>query len=227
MVVDLIVLINTFLNGEISARFFAKFAVVLAVAFAVFWYTVRDLKGVYFERPKLLRLYTIIVSAVVLLSIIGGFFIMGSPAKQRMLRDDQNRVGDLSSIQWNVLSYYQRTGALPNALTDLKDDFNGGWYEDTYIDPATEAPYEYAKLTGTTSISFELCATFDLATQDLDGRGAYGRGGYGGTYYDMSYPSYAGDFDQNFKHTEGRNCFTRTIDPALYPVYKPDPAVIR
>jgi hypothetical protein len=232
IVIDLIVLINTFLGGEITSRFFYKVIIVLVVAFAVFWYTIRDLRGVYFEKPKLLRLFTLLVSFIILASIVGGFLIMGSPAKQRMLRDDMNRVGDLQTIQWNVLDHYRTTGNLPGSLEDLKDEFYApDYFNDLYTDPETGEPYEYRPLTATTSqqLPFELCATFGLDSQDLKGRGGYGygRGGWGMDYVEMSYPSYPGDFDNNFKHTEGRNCFTRSISKEKYPVFELETQIYR
>ena len=142
-----------------------------------------------------------------------------------MIRDDMDRVNDLSSLQWSVLSYYQRTGELPASTEDLRDDFNSSWQDEQFNDPVTKEPYEYSKVTGTTSISFELCANFDLATEDLEGRGEYGRGGGWSTFDSTVYPYPGGGFDTAFKHTEGRNCFTKTIDPVLYPVYKPEPVI--
>lgn len=213
IIVDAIVLLNTFLSGEISARFIAKFAAVLIVAFAVFWYTVRDLKGIYFEKPQLLKLFTYITSAVVVVSIIGGFFVMGSPAKQRMLRDDMERQNDLSSLQSQVLNYYQDSGTLPMSLDNLKDDF-GYYNEGIFVDPVTLIAYDYSVIPATTSIAFELCASFDLesVTEDMQGRGDYKRN----SYSSIDYYGYGG----RFEHEEGRNCYTRIIDPVKHPVYK-------
>jgi hypothetical protein len=209
IVVDLIVLLNTFLNGEISPRFIAKFAVVILVAFAVFWYTIRDLKGIYFEKPQLLRLFTLITGGIVLASIVGGFFIMGSPAQQRKLRDDLNRQNDLGSIQSQVLNYYQNSGTLP------MDDF--GYYdENTFIDPVTLIAYDYSVITATTSIAFELCAEFDLEStnDDMKGRGEYNK------FSSYNIQTIEFGLENQFKHSKGRNCYTRTIDPVKYPVYK-------
>lgn len=213
IIVDAIVLLNTFLSGEISTRFVAKFAAVLIVAFAVFWYTIRDLKGIYFEKPQLLKLFTYVTSVVVVVSIVGGFFVMGSPAKQRMLRDDMNRQNDLSSIQSQVLNYYQTSGKLPESINVLKDDFEY-YNEETFIDPVTNNQYEYKVVTGTTSIAFELCAEFDLesVTDDVQGRGGY----KANSMYSVDYYG----FGSSFEHVKGKNCYTRTIDPIKHPVYK-------
>jgi hypothetical protein len=68
----------------------------------------------------------------------------------------------------------------------------------------------------TTTLTFELCATFAEKSQDLSGRGGY-------EDFSMSYPAkdryYDPTFgDTNWEHEAGRTCFQRTIDPLKYPV---------
>ncbi len=219
IIVDLIALVNTFLNGEINDRFISKVTLVLIVAFGVFWYTIRDLKGVYFERPQLLRLFTIIASVIVLGSLIGGLMIVGSPASQRKLRDDMTRTSHLQSIQWDVVSFYQRTGKMPNSIDELVDPLYPE-AEERFKDPETGEKYEYKSIASSTP-AFELCATFALDSKDdyYKGRGEFGGigGGVSRPMVDYYYP----DMNQNFEHTAGRNCFTRSIDPKRYPVYPP------
>ncbi len=214
---DLISLINTFLSGEISSRFVSKFAVVFIVAFAVFWYTVRDLRQIYFSKPNLLRIFTTVTSVVVIVSIIGGLFIVGLPQDQRKLRDDQTRIENLQNIQWQVVSHYQRTGAVPETLDELIDPLYPE-VKDQFLDPESGQVYGYNKV-ASTSPAFEICADFALATDDNKGRGSYGGS--------MTYPYPAMDMDtsiggfpmnESFEHTEGANCFTRTIDPKRYPI---------
>jgi hypothetical protein len=166
IIADLIALVNTFLNGEITARFVSKVVLVLIVAFGVFWYTMRDMKGVYFERPQLLKLFTSIASAVVIISLVAGLFIIGSPASQRKLRDDMARANELQSIQWEIVSRYQQTGKLPFTLDELADPLYPQG-KDRFLDPKTDEPYEYRTIASTTP-SFELCATFELDSKSDD-----------------------------------------------------------
>ena len=222
---DLVSLIYTFLNGEISARFVAKVAVVLLVAAAVFFYTLRDMRGVFYEKPQLFKKVMVSVSAVILAAVVGGFFIIGMPASQRDLRDDQTRSSNLQSIQWDVVNYYQRTGQLPNDLSQLLDPLNP--YNVEYQkDPETGATYEYRTVASTTP-TFEMCANFALEskTDEYKGRGAYPGSA---PMMDISSARYAsvdyyGGYGDAFPHTEGRNCFVRSIDPKRYPVQKEVP----
>jgi hypothetical protein len=222
---DLIAVINTFLSGEITVRFFAKVAVVLIVAVGVLMYFLKDLKGLFYEKPKLFQNIMIGVSVVVLASLIGGFMVIGLPASQRDLRDDQTRSANLSTMQWDVVSYYQRTGNLP-ANTDQLIDPLYPQQADNYKDPATEKPYEYRSVAGK-DIAFELCADFALAsrTKDDEGRGSYPEGsGFSPKYASVDFYPGSGEL---FEHTEGRNCFTRIIDPARHPVQKPGDGMVR
>jgi hypothetical protein len=216
---DLIALVNTFLNGEITARFISKVVLVLIVAFGVFWYTMRDMKGVYFERPQLLKLFTSIASAVVIISLVAGLFIIGSPASQRKLRDDMARANQLQSIQWDVVNRYQQTGKLPLTLDELVDPLYPQG-KDRFLDPKTEQPYEYRTIASTTP-SFELCATFELDSKsdEYKGRGGYGMGGGIMPSFPTRDSYYPPEMIESFEHTAGRNCFTRSIDPVRYPIY--------
>ncbi len=213
----LITLVYTFLNGEATARFFAKLAVVLVVAVVVFLYSLKDLKGVFYEKPHLFNRVMISAFVVILLSLIGGFFIIGLPASQRDVRDDATRSSNLQSMQWDIVSHYQRTGALPTDTDALVDPL----YPDNkmyYNDPESGDPYEYRVIASSTPV-FELCAEFatESKKQEYQGRGAYPKGFSASYSYVDYYPSYG----EAFEHVEGRNCFTRIIDPTRYPVQTP------
>jgi len=226
---DLIALINTYLNGEISSRFVYKILAVLVIAGVVFVYylltkTQTD-QGQNSGSSKTQKIFAWIGLVIVLVAIVAGFLAVGSPTKQRNLRYDSERVSDLNGIQWQVLNHWQQKGKLPSALADLNDSISG--YK-IPLDPKTETAYEYFVKTPladtdaapalSSKPSFELCATFALPTQDNEGRGEY----YG---RDMAYPSSVsmdggyiiGDSD-NWKHAEGRACFIKTIDPDKYKV---------
>lgn len=209
--IDLIVLVNTFLGGEITARFSLKVLSVLVVTGLIFGYYVYGLKkgGVMTKRATSMFLGA--GAVLIVAAIIAGFMVMGSPQKQRKLTFDSQKTSDLQNIQWQVVQYWQRKETLPNALQDLKDPISN------YVvptDPQTRAEYEYRK---TGDFSFELCADFNYETDER----LVGRCGRGGC--DMSMPSiaYPGAENDNWQHEAGRQCFARTIDPELYPPMDP------
>lgn len=210
ILIDLVTLINTYLGGEITVRFGLKVAAVLGVALAVFLHTYYDRKGFWIRHGNYARIEAIVVIAGMIIGVIAGFLIIGSPAHIRDLRLDGQRVSDLSQIQSQVVYYYQQKRALPRTLTDLSDPLSGFTVP---VDPQTNAPYRY-ETTG--PLSFELCAIFHAVSADTKGRGpSYGP--------NVSYPVPAGlGGDENWQHAVGETCFTRTIDPQKFP---PTPAV--
>lgn len=193
---DLVAVLYTFLGGEITVRFFLKALAIFVVIGSVFWYYILDLKGKWLEREKQSRMVGIGAGVVMLTSIIGGFFIMGSPAAQRDLRLDGDRVSDLSSIQSQIVyAHWQAKGVLPKTLSELQDDIN---YFTVPVDPETGAAYGY-RVTGPTS--FELCATFTRPSRANDTARPYMDG-----------------MEESWTHKEGEQCFPRTIDPEKFPV---------
>ncbi|MES3005496.1 MAG: DUF5671 domain-containing protein [Patescibacteria group bacterium] len=226
--VDLIVLLNTFLGGEISTRFLLKVVTVFIVAGGIFWTTLSDLRGVFFENPKKRKIALSAASIIVVAAVVWGFTVIGSPSSLRDLRDDNQRLSDLQNIQWQIVNHYQTKGTLPATLSDLNDPLSNYMIPK---DPATDAPYEYRTIaatttpvvkSATTTPTFELCGTFAKSSQDLEGKGGYSGIGRGVTYPSDVYvdPSFGGD---NWKHDAGRACFIRTIDPLKYPIFEKPP----
>lgn len=207
---DLVTVVHTFLQGELTARFLLKALIVLAIAWAVLWYERWEFRRTSGGRPPAdilaLRWGAIVVTTA---AIVTGFVITGSPWRARLGRFDAERVHELQSIQQNVVTYWQQKQRLPTSLDQLRDDIRG--YR-VPTDPATGAPYEYRT---TAERQFELCATFQTnITGDTAGRAASRR-------YNVSYDS---DANGSWRHDIGRTCFTRTIDPDRYPPRKPPPS---
>lgn len=205
ILVDLITLITTFLGGELSVRFGLKVAVVLLVALGVFMHFLADLKGYWMKNGKKASLVGMGVGALALVSVVAGFFIIGTPGEIRMLRYDEQKVSDLQGIQYQVVHFWQSKGTLPADLAELNDPISG------YLlpsDPQTGAAYRYER---TSDSSFNLCAAFNEPTPDTAGMGSY-------PARDISYPSTG--MNDNWKHEVGETCFTRTIDPERYPLFE-------
>jgi len=205
---DLIALLTTFLRGEdITLAFILKVAVVFAVAAVVFMHFIADLWGYWIQYPKRALSVGLGVGLLAILSVVSGFFIVGTPQHARLVRLDVQKINDLQSIQSQIVSYYQYKQKLPQTLSDLGDSVG---YFGLPMDPQTGASYEYD---GTIHVAaganpmFSLCANFNLSG-DSDN---YSRGV---TYPTM--PIGVRSFD-NWQHAAGHVCFDRTIDPQLYP----------
>ena len=202
LAIDLVTVVNTFLGGEITARFILKAISIFVVAAVIFTSNILDVRGTYFAKPKLFKWVTISSVVVVLISFVIGFIVIGSPTHQRMLKDDATRVNDLESIQWRIVNSYQSTGVLPATIEELSDPLSS--YMVT-TDPKTGLPYEY-KILDAKKLSFQLCATFELPTPKSA---------------NPTVKAYPGDaMGESWDHRDaGTACFTRTIDPLKYPPY--------
>ena len=186
---DLVAIVNVFLNGEITARFILKAVSVFLVAAALFSYYFYDLK--YHKQGKNMtaRLFAWIVSGIILILLIVGVFLSGSPMKERIVRFDTQRESDLQNISDQIVSYWQEKDHLPDNLGEVNDPLSGNYIP---VDPETGDAYVYQK---TGDESFSLCATFGLNSNDEN----------------------TGITDDNWQHEKGQTCFTRTIDPQKYP----------
>jgi uncharacterized membrane protein len=203
IVVDLIVLITTFLNGEaLTAAFLLKVVVVLLVAAAGFMHFMADLWGYWNKNPRYAHSITWAVALLVVLTILAGFFIIGTPMQARQARLDDQRISDLQNIQSQVVNYWQAKQKLPGSLADLNDTLS---YFTVPQDPAG-GQYEYVPGEGN---SFKLCATF--AADSVVGNSAR---------ISMPIPYGAKGVADNWSHGAGHQCFERTIDPAFYPPLK-------
>lgn len=200
--VDLIILITSFLNGEaITTAFLLKVVVVLLVAGAGFLHFMADLWGYWTKNPGLALSVTWATGALVVLSIVSGFFIIGTPREARQARLDDQRVNDLMSIQYEVVNYWQQKHKLPGSIVDLEDPISG--YNNPR-DPETGELYVYRPGEG---MSFSLCATFAGAGN--------ANSGYGESMPVRAY----GTLDGDWAHGAGETCFERTIDPERYPPF--------
>mgnify|MGYP001586546948 CR=1 FL=1 len=188
---DLVTLVYSFLEGELTMRFVLKIVILFALAGVVFLYYIGDLRGVWSSRAR--RIFAWSVSGVVLAGIVVGFLTAGSPFYARELRFDERRVNDLQTLQSEIINFWTHRDVLPNAFDNLKDDISGF---NPPVDPVTGAPYEYRV---TAPLKFELCAIFTTSILLPVGK---------------SRPLYA--YEDTWEHGAERVCFNRTIDPARY-----------
>ena len=209
MIVDLIILVNRFLSGDLTTRFALDVLTVLIIVGAVFSYYLWDLRrptGSLSTRPKL---YAQLASIAIVVAVAGGFVWIGSPAKQRQIRFDEQRVNDLQNIQYQVINYWQSKTELPMNLDELKSDITGYVAP---VDPESGTAYSY---TVKGDLMFELCAEFKQPNHLRSSSGPK-----------VATPAGL-DQQQNWEHDAGRVCFDRTIDPDQYKNLKTVPPTTR
>lgn len=143
---------------------------------------------------------------IVAVSIVSGFFIVGSPQEERLRKFDEQRISDLQFLQSEILNFWQAKEKLPATLLEIRDDIRGISVPN---DPQTGGKYTYL-VKGTET--FELCAVFarpSIGTQAENiAKPVMPRGE----------PFLGG---QNWEHGAGEVCFERTIDKDFYKIKAP------
>jgi hypothetical protein len=201
---DLVTLINTYLNGDLTSQFILKIITIFFIAGSIFshyFYELRESKVGGKKRRDWMDVLRWVVVVVVILAIGFGFYVAGSPQNQRTVRFDEKRTQDLSSLQSQIINYWQKKNELPQSLDQVANDILGIVVPK---DPKTGVSYEYRVLG---SLKFELCATFETSSSDQN---------IGGSKAVLEMYPYPGGEIQTWQHNAERTCFQRTIDPALF-----------
>lgn len=152
-----------------------------------------------------MRYFIFIIIGVVAAAVVAGFFIVDSPAETRLRKFDEQRVNDLNFIQSETINYWTRKGELPKTLSNLKDDIRGF---SVPKDPESGQEYFYE---AKDKYEFSLCAAFARESYELYSRFPKPM---------LMRPEFGGYLQTDFQHGVGRVCFSRTIDPELYPISK-------
>lgn len=127
-----------------------------------------------------------IAIATVVVAIVAGLVLAGSPADARKYRLDERRLQDLQQISSAVDAYRIRHSRIPPTLDSLAADLAVDPKART--DPETAQAYGYRQIDAT---RYELCAIFALPSDpELDRR----------TY---------GPNELSWTHPAGRHCFPR------------------
>jgi len=193
---DVITLVFYLLEGELSIRFILKVLVVLIIAGLTFTYYFLSLKlpPAQEKTVGMHRSFGLAAVAIVLVALVWGIVLAGSPLNERQRKFDERRVEDLriinSEIRTVTLDYRASDGpalkrALPQTLDELRDLAQNQM--PNVADPQNGAPYEYS-ITGDST--FRLCATFNFPRDEQ---------------YDVSWNHPAGNYCYDFDVLESDN----------------------
>jgi hypothetical protein len=131
------------------------------------------------SRPTPGKWLAIAGGVVMVAAVVAGLSLLGSPAHQRAVRLDSQRVSNLRTLSTYVGLELERKKVLPASLAAM------GVGQNVSTDPVTGVRYRY-EVIGTSA--FRLCATFDAASEN-DGRARHAVEGWA--------------------HAAGPQCFTR------------------
>ncbi|MBD2114301.1 MULTISPECIES: hypothetical protein [Cyanophyceae] len=141
-----------------------------------------------FDNRTFDRAFAAVATAAVGLAIVAGFWVLGTPGRQREIAADRQRLQDVASIAQRLHEQYladDDSFELPATLDAIE----------LRNDPLTNQPYEYERLGDR---DFNLCATFDTdsSTHRLS-------------------PQESNPDAGRWQHPEGRHCFE--FDVTEYP----------
>jgi hypothetical protein len=191
---DLIYVINRFINGEITNRFFLKSLIVFLVGGLVFWYYLEEIKK---QKNVFVSKIIFVLGTLFVFSLIGfSFFVIGFPNDTRLLMFDERKINDLINIDNFVREYVRINGVLPKNLNDLKRDYYSGV---SFVDPQTGLDYEYS-IKDDKNLEFIICAVFNLDPKKI-------KTGF--------------DYNAEWDYSKGKFCFTRKV--VLEKSYLPKP----
>jgi hypothetical protein len=100
------------------------------------------------------RLLRIVSTAIVIIAVLAGLYLSGSPGEQRLLRLDERRVSDLLQLSYTISTYWDESARLPAGLSDLVD---GQRLSSVPEDPQSGTVYSYETVD---TDSYRLCAEF-------------------------------------------------------------------
>lgn len=140
-----------------------------------------------------------IAIAFVAAALICAFFLIGSPAHQRLVRFDGRRLNDLQNLQYQISNYFAAKGKLPAALADLQG-FDGSTIP---LDPENGQLYEYT-IKGPRN--FQLCANFALTSEEGQGNRPF---------LTPDSPYIKEILPTNWRHPAGRGCFDLTLEESI------------
>lgn len=150
LLIDLVIVIMTYLNGEVTPRFIYKAASVLVVIGAAVHYYVLDARGYWIKNESQSILYAIGAFLFAFVIVAFGFANIETPAAVREMKIDQTEITDLQTIQYKIEEHLGTTKTLPATLTDAFGEF------DAPTAPEGRTAYTYV----VTAAGFELCAEF-------------------------------------------------------------------
>lgn len=171
IICDLITLLYSLLQGEMTVRFFLKVVVILGVAAVVFSFYLFERRSVQFAKAvpaAVFKGFGLVTVLIVLITVSAGYLSAGSPQTARKLANDAARSKDLVDLTACLSRYAGETGQLPESLERLER--TGQYTNCPTYDRETRRRYAYRIVVGsrtegsTRAGEFELCAQFALAS---------------------------------------------------------------
>lgn len=166
----LVGVIFNFLNGELTIKFILKALsaiIISAIIFTYYFYDIRrtDVIGV---KDKIIKIYFFGSLVLIVAALISAFVFVESPAETRKIKYDAKIIENFNQIDSGINEYYRLNKKLPDSLDTLLKETTF-LREENMVDPAKKK-FDYKVADEKT---YELCATFMIASKDYENRADY------------------------------------------------------
>lgn len=190
---DLVAVIMSFLEGELTQRFVLKAGSLFVIVGVAFYYYILDARGHWLTDEKKSIMFAIGTALVVVASVGYGFTHIDAPSDVREQKIDATQVTDLQQLQWRIQDHAVTNGTLPESLEQLSNGTIPNAPED-------RSAYKY----NVTAEGFELCATFAQPSTESENY-VYQSGVMIDEKMMIKNPD-------NWQHDAGEVCFKRVVN---------------
>jgi hypothetical protein len=154
--------INTFLSGDLTAKFALKALTAVLISAAVFSFYFYDIKRSEVQgKNKIIQIYFFSSLAIILAAFVGSLFIVESPLETRNRKYDNLILDNFNNIDSAITSYYLEYKKMPEGLNELKTEYS--YLGDNSTKDPNKIDFEY-KVAGKNA--YELCATFKTSNKN-------------------------------------------------------------
>ncbi len=163
--------LNSFMQGELTAKFALKAITALGISGTVFSYFLYDIKRTEIKdkHDKVISIYFYSALVMVIVTFAGALFVVESPTETRDRKLDAMVIDNFNQIDMAIRTFYTENKKLPESLDTLQAEFS--YLRDKDLkNPVTSELYEY-KISG--DKEYELCATFRISNLESESHDYY------------------------------------------------------
>lgn len=170
MIIWLITVISSFLNGELTTKSILKTVTAILISGIIFSYYFYDIKRDEIKKKDWVVLTYLIATLVLTIgSLVGSFFFVETPNETRARKNDEQILNQFTELDGAFNTYYTKYNKLPDNLAEGLSE-TPYLTADKYKDPITNQAYEYKRLSDDT---YELCADFKTDNRKVKDQAAY------------------------------------------------------
>lgn len=143
---DLATTLITFLNGELTLRFFFKILVILVIAggiFGFFWGDLRE--GDFKKRQQYAHTFSLAFWLFVIGALVSAVTLLESPKTARNRELDSNTESNISNARDTIQDFYRTRERLPKNIGEIKNDpLSSGKFDTSSVEytPKSDRGYE-------------------------------------------------------------------------------------